>query len=316
MIHFLKLIRVQNLFIVAFTQILMRYAVINPILKVNDFTLQFSDFNFFLLVLATLSLTAAGYVINDYFDTKTDLVNNPNKVIVGRNISRRATMTIHLVLNIIGVLLGFYISFYIGLYQLGFIFLLVTGILWYYSTTYKRQFLIGNIIVALLTAIVPLMVVLYEIPVLNKTYREFLINNKLDFNNIFAWVAGFSFFAFISTLSREIIKDIEDFEGDTAYGRNTLPIIMGVKWSKIIVISLNVILIVSIIFVYFRYLTDTLTLWYFIIGVIIPSIILIITILKSSIKKHYTLASNLSKIIMLIGISYSFLVYYIFTNTF
>ena len=169
MFHYLKLIRYQNLLIIAVTQYLMRWSIIYPILKVNNFHLQFSEFNFFLLVLSTIFLAAAGYVINDYFDRKTDLLNRPDTVIVGTVIKRRVAMILHIVINIIGIGLGFYILLSIGIYKLGFIYIIIAGILWYYSTSYKRHFLIGNIIVALLTALVPLMVVLYEIPLLNKS---------------------------------------------------------------------------------------------------------------------------------------------------
>jgi len=177
MLAFLKLIRIQNLLIVAVTQYLMRYAVIEPILKINEFELQMTDFEFFILVFATVCLTAAGYVINDYFDTKTDKLNRPGTVVVGKSITRRSAMTIHMILNILGVIAGFYVSYKIGLYQLGMIFLIVSGILWYYSTSYKRQFLIGNILVAVLTGLVPLMVILFEMPELNKTYRDILIDH-------------------------------------------------------------------------------------------------------------------------------------------
>ncbi len=315
MIHFLKLIRIKNLAIVTVTQLLMRYAVIEPILLMNGFELQFPTLDFFWLVFATVALTAAGYTINDYFDTKTDMVNRPDSIIVGKHIKRQNAMTLHVILNIIGVFAGFYISIKMGLYQLGFIFVLISGILWYYSTTYKRQFLIGNILVAFLTAMVPIVVVLYEIPMLNSTYREFLLANKMDFTNIFAWIFGFSFFAFMTTLIREIIKDIEDFEGDTAFGRNTLPIVWGVKMSKIVLFTLILITIVSIAYVYWVFLSGIATTIYFSL-LLSVFLFLIIRIYKAKSKENYHLASNVMKIIMLFGISYSFIVYYIFRYTF
>ena len=204
MISFLKLIRLPNLLIVAGTQYLMRFAIIGSILgfynkSANgafEFMLQMSELDFFILVLATVCLTAAGYVINDYFDTKTDSLNRPKTVIVGTKISRRSAMALHIVLNAVGVIGGFYASWKIGHPKFGFIFAIAAGILWYYSTTYKRQFLIGNLIVAILTAMVPLMVVLFEIPVLNKAYSATLLEYEHNFNSIFNWVIAFSFFAF------------------------------------------------------------------------------------------------------------------------
>ncbi len=315
MIAFLKLIRIQNLLIVAATQYLMRFAIISPILKVNNFSLQMSEFDFFVLVLSTVFLTAAGYVINDYFDTRTDSMNRPDEVVVGKSIERRTAMTLHVVLNILGIIGGFYVSYKIGLYQLGVIFIIVSGLLWYYSTSYKRQFLIGNLLVALLTALVPLMAILYEMPLLNKAYKEILIANHANFNHIFFWVAGFSFFAFITTLAREIIKDTEDFEGDNAYGRNTLPIILGIRWTKIIVISLLIITISALITVYFKYLEGSVaTLLYGLLTLIIPITIEIYLIIQADDKSDYRFASNLLKFIMLAGILYSIVACCIFMS--
>ena len=311
MLHILKLIRIQNLLIIVATQSFMRWLIIEPILQQLNFELQFSNLNFALLVVATVALTAAGYVINDYFDTKTDTVNRPETVIVGKQISRRQAMTLHVILNIVGILSGMYISWYIGLYQLGIIYIAITGILWYYSTTYKRQFLIGNVIVALLTALVPLMVVLYEIPTLNAEYQEVLIRQKIDFMNAFAWVAGFSFFAFITTLTREMIKDIEDFEGDCAYGRNTVPIVLGATNTKIIISILIAGTIAALITIFVLFLTGSVvTLWYFILGLILPLVVLSISIIRAKTKENYHFASNFIKVIMLIGLLYSFVFFY------
>ncbi|MEN8120112.1 MAG: geranylgeranylglycerol-phosphate geranylgeranyltransferase [Bacteroidota bacterium] len=315
MLSFFKLIRIQNLLIVAATQYLMRFAVIAPILEINDFSLQMAEIEFFILVFSTVCLTAAGYVINDYFDTKTDNLNHPETVIVGKSIKRRSAMTIHLIFNFIGVIGGFYVSYKIGLYQLGIIFLIVSGMLWYYSTTYKRQFLIGNILVAFLTGLVPLMVILFEMPELNNAYREILIDNNTNFNHIFFWVAGFSFFAFITTLTREIIKDTEDFEGDSAYGRNTVPIMLGISWTKVIIVGLIAITLLGIILIYFKFLTGSLlTLLYVGIAIVIPMLFLTFKIVKANKKAHYHFASVFMKFIMLTGILYSLVAAYIFSN--
>jgi 4-hydroxybenzoate polyprenyltransferase len=313
----LKLIRIQNLIIVAATQYLMRFAIIRPILKVSDFSLQFSEFDFFILVFSTLCLTAAGYVINDYFDTKTDAYNKPEKVVVGRSVSRRSAMALHFVLNVLGILGGFYASFVIGHLKFGFIFILITGILWYYSTTYKRQFLIGNILVALLTAMVPLMVILFELPLLINAYAEILIANNANLNHVLYWVLAFSFFAFITTLIREIIKDMEDFEGDNAYGRNTLPIVLGINYTKVIILFLISSTLAAFTLIYLKFLQGSaITLWYLLLVLVCPFLYLIYRIVKAKSKNDYRFASNLMKIIMLGGILYSLVAAYIFLYLF
>lgn len=307
MINFFKLIRYKNLLIIVLTQYLMRFCIIRPILAVNEFELQFSELNFFFLVMATVVITAAGYVINDYFDTKTDLVNRPETVIIGKKMNRRWAIKWHILLNTIGIGLGVYISFYIGMPILALVFVFITGILWFYSTTYKRQFLIGNVIVAVLTALVPLMVVLFEIPLLYKTYGTLMNELNANFAHVVVWVVAFSLFAFLLTLSREIIKDIEDYEGDSAFGRQTMPIVMGVTNSKIIVITLLLTTIFSLLYLNVTFLSDKYTFFYFILLLIIPLIYLIYNVITSSSKKDYHRASNLNKIIMLAGILYSLL---------
>ncbi len=317
MIPFLKLVRIQNLLIVAATQYLMRFAIIRPILKISDFSLQLSEFNFFILVFSTVCLTAAGYVINDYFDTKTDLLNRPKEVVVGHSISRRVAMALHIVLNMIGVVGGIYISYRVGHIKFGFIFILVSGLLWFYSTNFKRQFLIGNLIVSILTGLVPLMVIVYEMPLLNHAYADILISNQTNLYPIFYWILGFSFFAFITTLIREIIKDTEDFEGDSAYGRNTLPIVLGLLYTKIIVVLLSLITISAIAIIYFRFLEGSLlTLVYLALGQLVPFSFLIFKIITARSKVDYHFASGLLKIVMLTGILYSVVAAYIFLYTF
>jgi len=294
----------------------MRWSIIKPILEAYNLQLQFSELHFFFLVMATVLLTAAGYVINDYFDAKTDMVNRPDTVIVGRVLNRRWAILWHVILNTIGIGLGAYISFYIGIPSLTLVFIMVTGILWFYSTTYKRQFLIGNIIVALLTAMVPLMVVLFEIPLLNQKYGLLMEELRSDFTLIIIWVLAFSVFAFLLTMIREIIKDIEDFEGDSIYGRKTLPIVMGVLNSKIVIITFVLTTVFSLFYVNFTFLNDKITLIYFIIFLIIPLLILLYKIIKANSKKDYHRASNLTKWIMLSGISYALVANYIINHTF
>jgi len=305
MYAYLKLIRYPNLIIVVLTQYLMRWGILEPMLEVNQFDLQLDSFHFFLLVLSTVCITAAGYVINDYFDTHTDLLNRPREVIVGTKIHRRFAMIFHIVLNVIGVGLGFYLSFHIGIPYLGLIFLLVSGVLWFYSTTYKRQFLVGNLIVAFLTALVPLMVVVFEIPLLNEEYKEVLLKHNMNFMYLFYWVLVFAFFAFMMNLMREIIKDVEDYEGDRVYGRKSLPVMLGVKASKNIVNTLILVTLVGLNFVYFSYLEDTLTLIYFSLFLYIPFIFLIAKNVKAADRADFEYIGNVLKVIMLFGVLYA-----------
>ncbi len=318
---FLRLIRYKNLIIVALTQYLMRFAILQPILKLNGFELQLGEFHFFLLVLATLLITAAGYVINDYFDTRTDMLNRPETVVIGRDISRRTAIIYHWALNFTGILTGFYLAFHVGVPLLGFSFIFVGGLLWFYSTTYNRQFLIGNLVIAFLTAMVPVMVVLFEVPMLNREYGG--IMRFSGFSYIFAWVGSFGYFAFLTTLIRELIKDVEDYEGDIAQGRRSVPIVIGIPYAKLIIGGLIIVTLISLAYLYKAYLmigfygeTDYLSPLYFIIFLLLPFSFLFYKTIKARKRNEYRSANNLAKLIMLSGLLYSLLVRYIVVTSF
>ena len=303
---------------VILTMVLMRYAVLAPVInrigvilikgsgEEIPMTLQFPWYDFILLVAATVFITAGGYVINDYFDIKTDLINK-GKVIVGTKIPRRKAMMWHSIFNFAGVAAGFYISYKAGYIWLGTMFLAVSGLLYFYSASYKRQFLIGNLIVALLTAIVPMLVVFYEWPALYKYYSINAIRLP-QINIIVYWVGGFALFAFLTNLTREIIKDIEDFEGDTAYGRNTVPVVIGVLSSKIVSICLITLTIIMLYLVWHFFVNDTITLIYVTVMIVLPLLFVIFKLIKSSEKKQLHSASRIMKIVMLTGVLYSVVV--------
>jgi 4-hydroxybenzoate polyprenyltransferase len=320
---FLKLIRWQNLLIVALTMVLMRYAILESILDkiritlyayagtVTSMSLQSSWFDFLILVVATVCITAGGYVINDYFDIKTDLINR-GKVIIGTMISRRQAMMLHNIFNITGVAAGFYASAKAGYVWMGILFLVVSGLLYFYSASYKRQFLIGNLIVAILTALVPMLVAIFEAPFLFQYYAINAVRIP-DLSIIFYWVGGFAIFAFLTTLTREIIKDIEDFEGDVAYGRNTIPVVIGILTSKIISICLIFITLLMLYLVWYFYLHDLITLIYISVAIGLPIVYVIFQIIVSQSRKQLHSASRMMKIVMLSGILYSVVVKIILT---
>lgn len=320
---FLNLIRWQNLLIVILTMVLMRYAVLGPVIskigvillkgtgEVIPMVLQFPWYDFLLLVAATVFITAGGYVINDYFDIKADLINK-GKVIVGTKIPRRQAMMWHNIFNIAGVSAGFYISWKAGYIYLGILFLIVSGLLYFYSVSYKRQFLIGNIIVAILTAMVPLLVVFYEWPALYKYYTINAISlPKINF--VFYWVGGFALFAFLTTLTHEIIKDTEDFEGDVAYGRNTVAVVFGVLSAKVVSVSLIIITVALLYLIWYFFINDTITLIYLSAAIVLPLLYVIYNVVISRDRKQLHSASSIMKIVMLTGILYSVVVKVILT---
>ena len=228
------------------------------------------------MVMSTTIVAASGYFINDYYDIKIDLINKPDKVIVGKEIKRRPVMFAHVILNIMGIMMGTFVSIWIGLINTVAVFLL-----WLYSNQLKRLPFVGNLVVALLTGAVLLTLCVY--------YQE--ATTKL-------W--AYAFFAFGINLIREIIKDIEDIEGDASFGSLTLPIVFGVRKTK------NALLIVSILFlcalvVFLFKINDQILSMYF--GIwFIPFIHFIILLQRADKKRDFSLLSKYCKWIILAGI--------------
>ena len=307
-----QVVRYRNLIIVAATMYLMRFFILQPLLNQKGMTLLLNELNFLMLTLATVFITAAGYVINDYFDTRTDLINRPQTVIVGKSLSRRVVISLHWLLNVAGVALGIIVSFAIGKPLLSLVFFVIPGLLWFYSTTYKRQFLLGNIIVAFLTALVPLMPLLFELPMLYDTYWQTLIFVPSVFNTIIYWVGGYAIFAFWLTLFREIVKDIEDFEGDSEYGRNTLPVVLGLLMSRTIAAAILLVTLLLLAYLFGAHLNflpngqfDYFTFSYLAIALVIPLFYMIVRLLTAENKAHYHMVSLAAKLVMLLGILYA-----------
>ena len=184
----LKLIRIRTIVFAVLTMYAMRYWVVLPMLELNGFTLQMADWAFSLLVLAVCCLVSGAYVINDYFDIRTDRIAGIRDVVVGRSLSRRLVIILHSVLNVIAVLIAFYLGFAVGVWKIGILFFLVSGILWFYSSSYKKYFIVGNVIAALLASLIPVSAIIYEIPLLNMAYADILLETDTNFVYMFNWV--------------------------------------------------------------------------------------------------------------------------------
>ena len=161
--HFIRLIRFPNLVIIALTQYAIRFGIILPFLEQGDLSLFLDEMLFAALVIATVLIAAAGYIINDYFDVKLDIVNKPKQLIIGKHITRRQAMFLHTLLNLIGIGLAFYVAIAIQHPMLILFQIISAALLWFYSVNFKKQILIGNLIIAALTALVPFTAGYYEI---------------------------------------------------------------------------------------------------------------------------------------------------------
>ncbi len=227
---------------------LMQFCVINPIYSQCGISIDNSPLIFTLLLLSIISIAASGYVINDYFDTKIDEINRPNRVIVGRTITRSQAGTYFQVLLIIGNLAGIALAIMLKDITTIFIYAGVSGILWFYSSSYKRQLLIGNIMIAICTFLCVFLVGYVSNKALilklqnHQDLLQMLVMLKSDpVQAVWKWTLGYALFAFLFTLIREMVKDIEDIEGDREMECRTMPIVWGITASKIVITSITAI---------------------------------------------------------------------------
>ena len=294
--YFFNLIRWKNLLIIALVQYLVRYALLIPFRESHGVMTTLSDFNFFLLVLASMCIAAGGYVINDIYDVETDRINKPNKLIINKHITEKNATTIFIVLNIIGVGLGFYLSNSIGKSAFFSIFFIASALLYIYSTSLKQIAVVGNVVVSIVVALSVLLVGIFElIPAMNGSNKAV----QTTFINI---IRDYAIFAFLINLVREMVKDIEDIDGDHNAGIDTLPVVIGRERANKVVFFLSLIPIIFVIYYVVTYLfKQQLVVGYFLVLVIAPLIYISIKLFSAEQKSHYKHISLMLKLVMLTG---------------
>jgi 4-hydroxybenzoate polyprenyltransferase len=228
---FFTLIRLGNLLFIAGTQILFYRFVFGTIAGMQSFK-PVTDSSFLLLIAASVFIAAGGYVINDYFDVQIDQVNRPNQVVVDRQIKRRNAIILHALLSMVGIACTFWVARATGKWSLLLFNLLSVLLLWVYSAKYKKTLLVGNIMIALLTAWVILAVYWFAGKGWDSNYVWLNDDLHYDVKKLFKYAMTYAGFAFIMTLIREVVKDLEDMQGDAQFGCKTMPIVWGVPVAK------------------------------------------------------------------------------------
>ncbi|HLV15287.1 MAG TPA: geranylgeranylglycerol-phosphate geranylgeranyltransferase [Xanthomarina sp.] len=294
--NFLNLIRYKNLLIIALVQFLIKYMLLEPFLKATNLSVTLNLFGFTLLVLATLCIAAAGYIINDIYDIEIDLVNRPKRVIVGKSISEKTANNLFIIFNVVGVGIGFYLSHLIGKSGFFAIFVIISALLYVYASYLKQLLLIGNIVVSLLVALSLIIVGLFDIlPAITPENRE----TQITFFNI---ILDYAIFAFVINLIREIVKDIEDVDGEYKAGFNTLPIAIGRNRAIKVVFVLSIMLLFGVVFYIITFLySQLLVVTYFLIFILGPLIYISLKSFNAETKKELRFISKLLKLVMLIG---------------
>jgi 4-hydroxybenzoate polyprenyltransferase len=310
---FVLMLRPANLLMVAVTQLLIRFCVILPVLNLFQLNSSLSNAAYLMVVLATVLIAASGYIINDYFDSSIDAVNKPFKIKVNDYFSKQSIVNIHLLFNVAAIGLSFAAGWIAGNYKLSFIYAVAAGLLWFYSSTYKKMFLVGNLVVSVLTSLVVLLPVMFELPVL---VNENVSSANLQAARIILYTsAAYFVFAFAATLIREIVKDMEDIKGDMTGGANTIPVVLGFSQTKILVAVLWLVLMGLVGWYQYSYyqskqLNNAI---YFLATIQLPSVLGIALLFRFNEPEQFGKISLLLKVIMFLGIL-SMGVFYLMSN--
>ncbi|MDQ3051070.1 MAG: geranylgeranylglycerol-phosphate geranylgeranyltransferase [Bacteroidota bacterium] len=297
-----SIIRFQNLVIISLSLYLARYAIITPILDYTGYASSINNSNYSLLVVATLFIAAAGYVINDYFDTGIDTINKPGKNKTGILITRQGAIVLYVLLNLAGFSIIWHFGFLQGIRYPLLLFIFSAGLLYFYSSSYKKMFLVGNLVVSFLTALTIGLSVLFD--------HQALLSEPVKL-----LISAYALFAFMMTLIREIIKDCEDVEGDSVFGATTLAVVAGTKTAHVIASLLTAILLGSIVYIQVLQAQwqNLVAFLYTVVLIQLPLLVLMIRGLLSKTKKDENWNSRLAKLIMVTGIG-SMLVFQLSSN--
>ncbi|MGM0478409.1 MAG: geranylgeranylglycerol-phosphate geranylgeranyltransferase [Bacteroidota bacterium] len=306
MIHLIRLFRPVNLIIIAGTMYSLGAYFDRVVLKTSQLD-WWQSFDFFLLVFSTVLIAAAGNIINDYFDVRADRVNRPGRLVITKHVKRRWAIVLHWTLNLIAFLMAAYLSYRNRTFWYVFIHLFSINLLWFYSMQLKRTLVIGNVVIALLTSLVPVLVGIFYDENVNS---ELVSGNIFPFENVelksffITFGAGLGAFAFLLNWIREIVKDIEDMEGDHVIRARTIPIFYGVKRAKYMALLLILLTMLASLAIFYGYKNGFIPeLWPFS-PLLLSAVTLIaaaVFLLRSKDSKDYRYTNMLVKITMIAG---------------
>ena len=305
----MRLVRWSNLLFLAALVWVMEKWVAVPILNKAAFGEQVPWYILLLVILATVLIAAGGYVINDYFDVKIDRINRPDELIVTCTISKPAAMRLSIALSAAGIVCGLVIAILLRSWTLGILFIIIPGLLWFYSSSYKRLFMIGNLIIALLAGMTPMVVAMTNVAQLQLRFAPILPYTTLT-HDLYAWLGGFALFAFLLTWMREIVKDMQDQMGDRELECHSMPVVWGDTWTKVFVTMLILITLAVIGHLWYHVLPfpigwNSLSTRYIVLGIITPLLGALGLLWAAKIPSDYKNCQLLIKFTMFIGMLYS-----------
>jgi len=308
LIHFLRLIRWPNLLFILLAEGLFHFCIYKPLYPL---AVEAIEFRFYVMLLSNILIAAAGYMINDYFDVNMDQINKPKKVVVGAFINRRWVLFWHLILNSFAIYISLLVFPFKSYWHIHLANLFAIMLLWFYTTNFKKKFLIGNVIISALTAWSIAVVYFSKLTIQEVVHPNISDRENLKFAKL---TLLYSAFAFILSLIREALKDIEDREGDEKFGWVTLPIKWGLKPTKVylsvwLIVVISVLLIIQLGVIPYGWWFSAV---YCIIFIVTPLFIVLYKLPQAYTSKHFKELSNWVKVAMLFGILSILFFYFLF----
>ncbi|WP_271766858.1 geranylgeranylglycerol-phosphate geranylgeranyltransferase [Aquimarina algiphila] len=295
MLSYLKLIKFNNLLIIALAQLCIKYGLFEPF----NIAITLNGFGIALLVIATISIAAAGNIIIEIYDQEGSKVKN----LLYGSISEKSANRLFIIFNVIGVLIGFYLSNLIGRSGFAALFIIISGIFYIYASYLKEIFVLKNIIPALLAALSLIAVGIFDLlPAITEKNRE-------SQTVIFSIILDYSIFAFILVLLREIIKDSLHIDRDHKIGIKTLPIVLGKNRTTKLVGLLTLLPIIAVVYYIYTYLfSNSRAVIFVLITIIAPLLYFMIKSFNTESDKQLKQLQLILKIV-LITAAFSLLVY-------
>ncbi|BAO76023.1 geranylgeranylglycerol-phosphate geranylgeranyltransferase [Winogradskyella sp. PG-2] len=268
-----SVVRGYNILVVVIAQYLASIYIFAPDKPIKSVLF---DINLLMLVLASSATIAAGYIINNFYDSEKDLINKPRKTMLDRLVSQNTKLSFYFVLNFLAVVFVSYVSFKAVIFFALYIFAI-----WFYSHRLKKQPMTGNMVSAILTVIPFFAIFIY--------YRNFELV-----------VFAHAIFLFLLISMRELAKDLENIKGDLALNYKTIPVVYGEKTSKLMLTIVAVLTIISAIILILFFKIGHM--YYFFYLSVMLLIIFLLILWKSKTKTHYLILHNILKFIIVAGV--------------
>ncbi|WP_159800705.1 geranylgeranylglycerol-phosphate geranylgeranyltransferase [Flavobacterium sp. MK4S-17] len=268
-----SVVRGYNIPVIALAQYLSAIFILDRESRALDVIL---DRNLFLIVLASSLTIASGYIINNFYDSGKDLINRPQKSMLDRLVSQQTKLHVYFGLNFLVVLLAFLVSWRAVFFFSGYIFLI-----WFYSHKLKKYPVIGNLTAALL-AVLPFFGIL------------------MYFKNFYEVIFAHATFLYLLILIRELIKDLENIQGDLVNNYRTIPVMFGEKTSKKIITLLTFLTVIPVYLLIEEYDVGYMDIYFYTgMGVIIY---FLIALWKAETRQEYLKLHNILKFLIVAGV--------------